>query len=78
MRTNKFLLEGIPKGMLQHPKICAFKASSSLNESPASSTFLSWDCVTLSVVLIVSASSSLDLSINAAILFGSNNSFFSN
>ena len=64
--------------MLQHPKIWAFRASSSFNESPLGSAFLSWDCVTLFVVLFVSAKFSLDLSINAAILFGSNNSFFSN
>ena len=40
--------------------------------------FISWDWVILSVVLVVLETSSLDLSIKAAILFGSNNSFFSN
>ena len=64
--------------MLQHPKICAFKASSSLKVSPPKSTSLSWSWVTLSSFLFVSELSTLDLSINAAILLESNSSSFSN
>jgi hypothetical protein len=64
--------------MLQHPKICAFKASSSLRVNPPKSISLSWSCVILSSFLFVSALSVFDLSINAAISLGSNISFFSN
>ena len=42
------------------------------------STFLSWAWVTLSVLLTLSASSTFDLSIKAAILLGLNSSSFSN
>ena len=64
--------------MLQQPKICAFSASSSFSVNPAKFMLESWDWVTLSVFFVVSAISSFDLSINAAIEFGSNISSFSN
>ena len=64
--------------MLQHPNICALRASSSLSVRPVFSTFLSWSWVMSSFVFKTSALSSFDLSIKAAILFGSNKSFFSN
>ena len=64
--------------MLQHPNICALRASSSLSVRPVFSIFLSWSWVISSFVFKTSALSSFDLSIKAAILFGSNKSFFSN
>ena len=76
--TNKLSLYGNPKGILQQPKIWAFKASSSFSVRPTLLRSLFWDCVILSVFLLVSENSSFDLSINAAMLFGSNSSFFSN
>ena len=69
---------GKPNGILQQPNICAFKASSSLKVNFEKSIESSWDCEILSFFSIVSPIFSLDLSIKAAILFGSNNSFFSN
>ena len=64
--------------MLQQPKICAFKASSSLSVKPDKFIDLSCDCVTLLDLMFVSAKFSLDLSISAAISVGSKISFFSN
>ena len=64
--------------MLQHPNICAFSASSSLKDNPILSILFCWSWVILSVFFDVSEDSILDLSIKAAILFGSNSSFFSN
>ena len=69
---------GKPRGTLQQPKIWALKASSSDKDKPWAKEFLTLLWVNLSTLFFFTASSSLALSIKAAIWFVSTISFFSN